>query len=285
MGWVSAGEYEVALDDGRVVCRNAAGRRLRAVPAKLKDDPAVLELRALAEWLDRHARECLAEVERWMIRSEPVPAALLAAVWGDAVWRDVLRDLVVCPVDGGGVAGFLRDADPDKGLGLVDLDGDTVRMDAAVVRVPHPVLLQDLDELREFAGELGVEQRVRQLHREVWRPPAAISPTAHEEETYSGGEFGELRELLGRAARLGYRVRGGFAVLPLPEDGRSIEARVWLGDFYEGDGAQTGPLQWCGRDGKPLPLGSVGAVAWSEGMRMAAALHAGRKNSDEEQAA
>ncbi|TDU02072.1 uncharacterized protein DUF4132 [Streptomyces sp. 846.5] len=95
MGWVSAGEYEVALDDGRVVCRNAAGRRLRAVPAKLKDDPAVLELRALAEWLDRHARECLAEVESWMIRSEPVPAALLAAVWVDPVWRGVLRDLVV----------------------------------------------------------------------------------------------------------------------------------------------------------------------------------------------
>jgi hypothetical protein len=202
MGWVPAGDYEVALADGKVVCRNAAGRRLRAVPAKLKDDPAVLELRALAEWLDRHARECLAEVERWMIRSEPVPAALLAAVWVDSVWRGVLRDLVVCPVDGDGAAGFLRDADPAKGLGLVDLDGDTVRTDAALVRVPHPVLLQDLDELREFAGELGVEQQVQQLHREIWRAPTTGSATAQEEDTYSGGEFGQLRELLGRATRL-----------------------------------------------------------------------------------
>ncbi|GAA5051283.1 hypothetical protein GCM10023336_19840 [Streptomyces similanensis] len=42
MGWVSAGGYEVALDDGKVVCRNAAGRRLKSVPPKIADDPAVL---------------------------------------------------------------------------------------------------------------------------------------------------------------------------------------------------------------------------------------------------
>jgi hypothetical protein len=285
MGWVPAGDYEVSLDDGRVVCRNAAGRRLRAVPAKLKDDPAVRELRALAEWLERHDRACLAEAERWMIRSEPVPAALLCAVWPDPVWRGVLRDLVVCPADGDAVGGFLRDADPDKGLGLVDLDGDTVRLDASSVRVPHPVLLEELAELREFAAELGVEQRVPQLHREVWRRPVAADPAATEEGSCAGGEFGTLRELLGRAARLGYRVRGGFAVLPLSDEGRPVEARVWLGDFFEGDGTETGPLQWCGADGKPLPLGGIGAVAWSEGMRMAAALYAGRRNGDEEQAA
>ncbi|MFQ6143794.1 hypothetical protein ACLMNJ_12030 [Streptomyces seoulensis] len=42
MGWVSAGGYEVALDDGKVVCRNAAGRRLKSVPPRIADDPAVL---------------------------------------------------------------------------------------------------------------------------------------------------------------------------------------------------------------------------------------------------
>ncbi|NEA52113.1 hypothetical protein [Streptomyces sp. SID10815] len=39
MGWVSAGGYEVALDDGEVVCRNAAGRRLKSVPPRIADDP------------------------------------------------------------------------------------------------------------------------------------------------------------------------------------------------------------------------------------------------------
>lgn len=284
MGWVAAGDYEVALEGGRVVCRNASGKRLRSVPAKLRAEPAVMELRALAEWLERHARECSAMVERWMIQGEPVSRTLLAEVWADPAWREVLRDAVVCPVGSPDVAGFLRDADPDKGLGVVDLDGDTVRLDDALVRVPHPVLLDDLEELREFAGELGVEQHVQQLYREVWRRPATADSAALVESSFAGGEYADLRELLGRATRLGYRVRGGYAVLPLVEEGVPLQARIWLGDYYEG-GTVTGPLQWCGRDGKPVPLGSVGPVSWSEGMRMAAGLYAGSKNRDEEQAA
>ncbi|WP_055585892.1 DUF4132 domain-containing protein [Peterkaempfera griseoplana] len=284
MGWVAAGDYEVALEGGKVVCRNASGRRLRSVPAKLKAEPAVVQLRALAEWLERHARECAAVVERWMIQSEPLSRTLLAEVWADPVWRDVLRDVVVCPVDGSDVVGFLRDADPGRGLGVVDLDGDTVRLDDAVVRIPHPVFLEDLADLREFAGELGVEQGVQQLYREVWRRPATADPAALAEPSFAGGEYADLRELVARATRLGYRVRGGYAVLPLVEDGTPLQARVWLGEYYEG-GTETGPLQWFGRDGKPLPLGSVGPVAWSEGVRMAAGLYAGSRNRDEEQAA
>ncbi|MBK3589202.1 DUF4132 domain-containing protein, partial [Streptomyces sp. MBT57] len=73
MGWVPAGDYEVALEAGKVVCRNGTGRRLKTVPAKLKDDPAVVGLRQLTEWLERHERQCLTDVEQWMVRSLPVP--------------------------------------------------------------------------------------------------------------------------------------------------------------------------------------------------------------------
>ncbi len=73
MGWVPAGDYEVALEAGKVVCRNGKGRRLKSVPAKLKDDPAVVGLRQLTEWLERHERRCLTDVEQWMVRSLPVP--------------------------------------------------------------------------------------------------------------------------------------------------------------------------------------------------------------------
>ena len=83
MGWVTAGDYEVALDDGKVICRNAAGRRLKSVPAKLADDPAVVGLRQLSEWLERHERQCLADVERWLTRSLPVPLEVLTRVWPD----------------------------------------------------------------------------------------------------------------------------------------------------------------------------------------------------------
>ncbi len=54
MGWVPAGDYEVALAGGKVVCRNAAGRLLKSLPAKLSNDPAVVGLRQLTEWLDQH---------------------------------------------------------------------------------------------------------------------------------------------------------------------------------------------------------------------------------------
>ncbi|WP_354643103.1 DUF4132 domain-containing protein [Kitasatospora camelliae] len=284
MGWVSAGDYQVALDrERKVVCRNAAGRPLKSVPAKLKDDPAVVELRRLAEWLEGHRRQCLQDVERWMIRSLPVPAAVIAAVWPDEAWQEVLRDLVVTGADGA-VAGFLRSADPERGLGVVDLDGDSVRLADTEVRIPHPVLLEELDDLREFAVELGVTQRVQQLYREVWHRPADLAATATETDAFAGARYKELRELLGRCARLGYRVRGGYAVLPVVEDGRPLEARLWVGDYYDYDECETGALSWAGAGGRPVPLGEVGPVAWSEGMRMAAALHEGRTIEGEESA-
>ncbi|MEU4096520.1 DUF4132 domain-containing protein [Streptomyces sp. NPDC026673] len=284
MGWVTAGDYEVALDDGKVVCRNAAGRRLKSVPAKLADDPAVTGLRQLAEWLERHERQCLADVERWMVRSLPVPLAVIGRVWADPAWRAALRDLVVTGEDGR-VAGFLRDADAERGLGLVDLDGDTVRLAPDMVRIPHPVLLDDLEELREFAVELGVEQKAQQLFREVWRRPAGLDPEGTLVEEYAGGTFKELRFLHGRATSLGYRVRGGHSVCPVLEDGRAVEARIWIGDYDGWSATETGSLSWTDTAGKTLKLGQVGPVAWSEGMRMAAALYAGRDIEDEEQAA
>ncbi|MGY5006825.1 DUF4132 domain-containing protein [Streptomyces sp. 900105755] len=284
MGWVTAGDYEVALDDGKVVCRNAAGRRLKSVPAKLADDPAVLGLRQLAEWLERHERQCLADVERWMTRSLPVPLAVLARVWPDPAWQTALRDLVVTGADGE-VAGFLRDADAERGLGLVDLDGDTVRIAPELVRLPHPVLLEDLEELREFAVELGVEQKAQQLFREVWHRPAAPDSEGTQVEEYAGGVFKELRFLHGRATQLGYRVRSGYAVCSVLEEGRGVEARVWIGDYDSYFETETGPLAWTVPAGRTLRLGQVGPVAWSEGMRMAAALYAGRDIEDEERAA
>ncbi|MFJ6138302.1 DUF4132 domain-containing protein [Kitasatospora sp. NPDC092286] len=286
MAWVEAGSggYQVALDaEGRVVCRNAAGRQLKSVPSKLGDDPVVTGLKQLTEWLAAHRRRCLEDVERWMVRSLPLPAAVITAVWADEAWQDVLRDLVVTGPDGA-VAGFLRGADAERGLGLVDLDGDTVRLTDGEIRIPHPVLLEDLAELREFAVELGVSQQVQQLYREVWHRPAAPGTGATEVTDYAGGRYKELRELLGRCTRLGYRVRGGHAVLPVVEAGVALEARVWVGDYYEYDECETGALSWTGPDGKVLALAEVGPVAWSEGMRMAAALHAGRTVEGEEAA-
>ncbi|WP_406108103.1 DUF4132 domain-containing protein [Streptomyces sp. NBC_01003] len=285
MGWMRAGDYEVALDDGgKVVCRNGKGRLLKSVPPKIADEQAVIGLRQLTEWLERHDRDCRERAERWMTRSLPVPAAVLAEVWPDPAWRAALKDLVVTG-DDGEVAGFLRDADPERGIGLVDLDGDTVRIRPRQISIPHPVLLDDLGELREFAVELGVDQGVQQLLREIWTRGADRDPAAQAVDDYEGGTFKELRFLAGRATSLGYRVRGGHAVQPVLEAGRTVEARVWIGDYEGYAETETGPLTWTTEAGQAIALGEVGPVAWSEGMRMAAALYAGRELEDGEQAA
>lgn len=292
MGWIeTAGGYSVTLDGGRVSCRNAAGRPLRQVPGKLRDDPEVVRLRQVAEWLARHERECRTQVDTWLVRCLPVPAALLSRVWPDSAWQEALRDLVVAPVaaDGGPVlsrAGFLRDADPERGLGVVDLDGDSIRLEAESVLIPHPVLLDEpaaLDELREFAAELEVRQSVAQLFREVWRRPDDADPRATGLDAYAGGRFEQLRHLTARATGQGYRVRGGYALCAVVEDGRTVEAAVWLGDDYPEAETVTGELEWRGPDGRRLRLGEVGPVAWSEGERMAALLYAGRVVGEEEE--
>jgi Domain of unknown function (DUF4132) len=294
MGWIATldSSYEAAVEDGKVVCRNAAGKRLRSIPKQLKEDPAVLSLRQVVEWLDRHAAECRETAERWMVRSLPVPSVLIAEVWADEAWQRVLRDLVVVPVGADGAwdrdeAGFLRGADA-RGVGVVNLDGDTVRLTATRIAIPHPVLLADLDDLREFGLELEVQQSLDQLYRETWTVPAAAETgltggapvdglrTQTQITEYSGGHYDMLRNLTQRATKLGYRVRGGYSVCRVLEQGQAIEARVWLGSDDPYYSAETGNLEFADAAGKSLTLDRVGPVAWSEGHRMAAALYAGR---------
>ncbi|MGR7000012.1 hypothetical protein ACU686_21065 [Yinghuangia aomiensis] len=48
-------------------------------------------------------------------------------------------------------------------------------------------------------------------------------------------------------------------------------ATCWLGDFDPYESTETGRLTWTGPGGRGLRLAEVPPVAWSEGMRMAAA--------------
>jgi hypothetical protein len=81
---------------------------------------------------------------------------------------------------------------------------------------------------------------------------------------------------MARATSHGYPVKGGYAVCRIFEDGRSVEARSWVGSDDPYEETETGDLVFVQDSGASIPLGEVGPVAWSEGMRMAAALYAGR---------
>ncbi|MFG2617399.1 DUF4132 domain-containing protein [Streptomyces sp. NPDC048507] len=278
MAWLALDEgYEISLVEGRVAVRRPAGRQLKTVPKALRDHPEVDRLRRLAEWLDRHEAACAAQVDTWMVSSLPVPTTLLARVWPDAAWQAALRDLAVVPGFDPDEVGFLRDATPEGELKVVNLDGETVRLRPRTVTLPHPVLLPDLDDVREFAAELDIVQRVEQIHRATWAKPAGLAPAATEVQDYAGGVFPTRFSLAARATSLGYRVSGGYATCKVRDTGRAVEAAVWIGEPYWEDDTRTGPLNWHDGEGRAVRLGEVGPVAWSEGMRMAAALYAGRK--------
>lgn len=281
MGWLSAGDgYEVALVEGRVAARatagRAAGRQLKSLPKAVREHPEVDRLRRFGEWLDRHGAACVAQVDAWMVSSLPVPTGLLARVWLDEAWQSALRDLAVVGDDPDEV-GFLRDATDAGELRVVNLDGETVRLSPRTVTLPHPVLLPDLEDLREFAAELGVTQRVEQIHRATWLKPEGLAESVTEIREFAGGSYDSRFGLAARATSLGYRVSGGYATCRVRDAGRSVEAAVWIGEPYWDGDTETGGLTWSDEDGRTVRPAKVGPVAWSEGMRMAAALYAGRK--------
>ena len=276
--WVEAPDgYQLGLRRDRIVARSAKGKVLASVPKALKECAPFESLGALRDWLGRHEAECRASVERWMLGSLPVATAALVAVWEDPAWRSALTDAVVTSAGGkGGVAGFLRGADPARGIGIVDLDGETGWLTSKAVTIPHPVLLDDLDDLRSFGAELGAEQGVLQLLREVHRRPAGDAPEGSRLADFAGGESKELRHLLQRCRSLGFAVRGGYATCRVFEAGAGVQARYWVGADDPGQMAWTGDLFWVDSAEHALALADVGPVAWSEGVRMASLVHAGR---------
>jgi hypothetical protein len=285
LAWIAAGDgYEIALNGARVVARSPKGAVLKALPAALKDAPAVQQLRELRDWLARHERECASTVETWMVRSLPVPVSALAAVWPDPAWQTPLRDAVLVALGPDGqpqreLAGFLRHVERERGVGLVTLDGETTWSAASLVAIPHPILLPELDDFRDFATELQVEQGIGQLYRETWAKPDDLSLEASAVTTFNGGRFQQLMHALGRARDLGYLISGGFAVARVWEGGRLLEARHWIGSDAPESEAWTGDLSWIDTGAAQqaaLAVREVGPVAFSEGMRMASAVYAGR---------
>ncbi len=280
--WVDGPDgYSLALVDGKLQCRNKKGKTLQSVPKKVRDSEVGRRLKALSDWLVEHQRTCRETIERWMLRSLPVPREVLEQVWPDPAWRGALQHLVVAPLDGDAAdidgGGFLEAAEAGRGLGIVDLDGESGWLDSARIAVLHPILLgENLDDLRELATDLEFEQGVMQLMRETFDAPADMDPDDTSMSAWSGGKFEQLNHVLSRCQTLGYRVSGGYAVCPVWEGGRMLEARYWVGAESPEAETWTSDLIWVDDEQSSVKLGDVGPVALSEGMRMAGAIYARR---------
>lgn len=280
LAWMDATKgYQVALDGGKLVARNAAGKKLSSVPKEVRETDLFDQIESMRDWLVEHDKECIATVEQWMLRSLPVPRAVLQAVWEDPAWRKPLENAVVVALDAEGMhdfarAGLFRGVDPKKGVGIVDLDGETGWLDVELVAIPHPILIPDLDTWRELVTQLGVTQGIQQLHRETHAKRAGM--TSGSVTDFRNGKFAMLLHALGKARSLGYKVRGGFASCKVLEGGVVCEARYWIGADSPDAETYTGDLSWVDHRERGLAIESVGPVAFSEGMRMASAIYAAR---------
>jgi hypothetical protein len=285
--WLDADKnYALGVADGKLVCRNPGGKRLSSVPKDLKESALAEQLAAMCEWLADHRTECLRRVETWMLRSLPVPCDVVRAVWPDPDWRDMLRNLVVAPVDAKGNTdatrtGLLRDVDAKKGVGVVDRDGETKWLAAAQVLIPHPILIDGLDELREIAADMEFTQAIEQLFRPVFAPSDAQTELTRIAD-FSNGKFEQLNFAGSLCRRLGYPVRGGYACTKVWENARPIEARYWIGDEYPEAETYTGDLIFVNESQEPQKIDTVGRVTFSEGMRMATQIFAKRKVEKQE---
>lgn len=290
MPWLSAGGgYSLALVDNKLAARNEKGKRLASVPPAAAKSEVAEKLGALREWLGHHERQCLETVEAWMLRSLPVPRVVLQSVWADPAWRSPLENLVVVPVTRGALEldapGFFRGIDEQKGVGVVTADGETAWRKTEQVAIPHPILLPDLADLREMAAELKLTQNFAQLFRESFQRDPKADPAATSLDTYANGKFAQLVHALGKSKGLGYPVRGGYACCPVYDQGERVEARFWIGADAPDAETYTGDLCWVDARQRTLALGDVGPVAYSEGVRMAAAIFAARVVESTEEAA
>ncbi len=282
VAWVEAEKgYKLGLRDGKLVCQNPSGKPLASVPKWLREGEQGEALIALSEWLDDHRTECLHTVERWMLRSLVIPHSVLVEVWVDPDWQVALANLVIAPADAAGQidlekTGLLRDIDARRGLGVIDLDGETQWIQSAALAIPHPILISDLDELRELASDLQINQRIDQLYRTVFAPTADQAALKSVND-FAGGQFEQLNFALSHCRRLGYPVRGGYATCRVWENNKLVEARYYLGGEYPEGEAWTGPLVFVDENENALKIESVGAVTFSEGMLMASAIYAKRK--------
>ena len=285
--WIAVDDkYALGIEGGKLVGRNAAGKKLASVPKELKESELAEQLTALCEWLADHRTECLRRVETWMLRSLAVPCDVVRAVWPDPDWSDALRNLVVMPADAHGKAdpaqtGLLRDINPKRGIGVVDRDGETQWISTAQILIPHPILIDGLTELREIAADMSFSQPIEQLFRPVF------AATEEQKELtrladFSNGKFDQLNFATGLCRRLGYPVRGGYACSKIWENAKPIEARYWVGDEFPESETYTGDLIFVDSDQQPQQIGKVGPVAFSEGVRMASQIYAKRKVEKQE---
>ena len=274
--WIAAGDYQLALDGTTITAKNAKGRVLKTVPAKAKETPEYEQLNNCRIYLEQHQKECLRQVSEWFLKGLPVPVLVVSEVWPDPLWRACFENLVVC-VTATGDTGLLRDVS-DGHLHLADLDGEEITVpvdESGSITIPHPAIIADIADWREFAAELGVSQGVDQLFRDIYVKPDDAVGRQRAVRAYTDGRYEKAQVLIGRSRGGGFTTTMQEVSLIVVEDGVEVRISLDIDAWDPWEGGTIGELSFY-HDGQSLPLEKVGPITWSEGIRMAEFVYAGR---------
>lgn len=276
-GWIIAGDYHLKIVDNKIVARNAKGRILKTVPAKVKKESAFEKLAGLISFINQHDKDCSDSVRSWFLGGYPIPTKTIQAVWPDKYWRHYLNNLIITDDE---TEGLLRNA-TEEGLGIVDLDGESLTITPESIRILHPAIIQDLEDWREFATELGATQGLDQLLREIHRKPTDKKSVSEALSAYSDAKYKMGSHLMGRARGGGFHATLNSITVTVRENGQEIDGTLYVDAYDPYDEAHLSNLSFSS-EGKPLNINEVGPIAWSEAIRMCEFIYAGRTIEEEE---
>lgn len=272
--WIDAGDYQLCIEDTKILVKNSKGKLLKSVPAKVKKLPEYDEVAAIASFLEQHQQLCVNTVREWFLYSQPIPAKVLTNVWPDESWQSMLRNLIF--TDGVSTA-LIREVDGEEIHGI-DLDGETVTLSGEELTITHPAVIEDLDDWRELVSEAGLSQGLDQIFREVHRKPEG-EDLKNFFSRYKDSHFRNLGPLLGRCRNAGYVADAATIETSVVENGQKVRAAIHI-DFYAyGGESSMRELYFVAEDDdrfSRLDYHDVGPITWSEAVRMCEFVYSAR---------
>jgi hypothetical protein len=267
---VERGDVRITLSidaDGAAELSTArAGKPLKAIPAALKDEPEVVELKDRLQELRRQRSRLRGALEEAMCRGDRFTGAELRELLEHPILASALSRLVFVGDDTGGYPA-------ESGLALRDAAGGLRPLGAdEPVRIAHPAELLERGGWSAWQRECFAAERVqpfKQVFRELY-PVTAAERGADRTRRYAGHQV-QPRQALA--------LLGGRGWVAHPEEGVSrtfheagLTARLGFQEaFYTPADIEGLTLEEVvftrGEDWTPVPLAEVPARVFSEAMR------------------
>jgi hypothetical protein len=161
------------------------GKTLKDIPANLKKDEAVLELRARRKELENQRSRMRVSLERAMVHGDEFTAKELRDLTKHPIVKPMLEQLVFI---GETQMGFLS----SDGKNLVSPNGELLEMTSKTLRLAHPVDLLESGTWSEFQGvffSAKRQQPFKQIFRELYLLTEAEKLEKTKSSRYAGHQI------------------------------------------------------------------------------------------------